>query len=104
MATSPALTGTAFISITRTGVDKGSAVRWLIDRLELDPDQCMAVGDSVGDAPMLAEVGFPRVMGNGHAEMLEAYPDGRLPSVEACGVVEALEEAITRRFPASQKA
>lgn len=103
MATSPALPGTAFLSITRTGVDKGSAVRWLIERLELDRSHVMAVGDSVGDGPMLAEVGFPRVMANGHAEMLASYPDGVLPSVEACGVVEALDDAIRTRPTAPAK-
>lgn len=96
IATSPALPDTFFVSLTRAGVDKGSAARLLCERLEIDPAQAMAVGDSPGDVSMLDLVGFPRVMGSGDPEMIVRYGDP-LPGVEECGAVDALEQAVRLR-------
>jgi len=97
VATSPALPETFFVSITRGNVDKGSAVRLLVERLELDPRHVMAIGDSPGDVPMLEAVGHPRVMRSGDADLIARWPDHVLPSVEECGAAEALDDAITLR-------
>lgn len=96
-ATSPALPDTFFISITRAGVDKGTAVRLLAERLEMDPANLMALGDSTGDVSMLEAVGHPRVMGSGDPSVIARFPDGVLPGVEACGAAQALDEAIRIR-------
>ena len=96
VATSPALPDTFFVSLTRAGVDKGSAARLLCERLEVDPAQAMAVGDSPGDVSVLDAVGFPRVMGSGDPEVIARYGDP-LPGVEACGAGEALDQAMRLR-------
>ncbi len=94
-ANSPALPDMSFVSLTRAGVSKASAVRQLAEQMRIPIEKVMAVGDSTGDLPMLLEVGHPRIMAN-------ATPDlaGRFPSVghvEECGAVQALEEAMGTR-------
>lgn len=96
-ATSPALPGVAFVSLTRRGVDKGSAVRFLADKLEIDPAKIMAVGDSLGDVAMLDAIGHPRVMADGDAEVIARYAGHVLPGVASCGAADALTEAMTLR-------
>jgi len=91
-AVSPALPNIAFVSLTREGVSKASAVALLAEQLRLDLAQVMAVGDTDGDLPMLRVVGHPRVMANATPELLAEFPS--VGHVEACGAVEALEEAI----------
>ena len=46
------------------GMGKGTALRWLMDRLGLSPDQCMAFGDNINDLNLLSAVGWPVAMGN----------------------------------------
>lgn len=96
VATSPALPDTCFVSLTRTGVGKGSATKLLCKRLELDPKHVMAVGDSPGDLSMLESVGHPRVMANSDPLLLERYPN-HLGDVEQCGASLAFEEALHLR-------
>lgn len=91
-ASSPALPGIAFISITRTGVSKASAVVLLAEQMRIPLSEVMAVGDSHGDLPMLEVVGFPRVMANATPELVERFPT--VGDVEECGAVEALLEAM----------
>ena len=92
-AVSPALRDTLFISVTAQGVSKGSAVRALIESQKLNLENVMAVGDSVGDLPMLEAVGHPVVMAEAPESLRERF--FTVGSVEACGVVEALERALT---------
>ena len=95
-AVSPALQGTLFISVTAKDVSKGSAVRTLIQRERFKQENVMAVGDSVGDLPMLEAVGHPVVMAEAPAELRERFfTVGR---VDECGVVEALERALTLKI------
>ncbi len=84
-ASSDALPGDAFISVTTAGCDKGSATRALIASLGLDPARCAAIGDSEGDAPMLDAVGHPFAMANSPASMLARYP--ALGHVDAHGAL-----------------
>ena len=92
-ATSPALTDTAFVSVTREGVSKASAVKHVAEVLRLRLEDVMAVGDSLGDLSMLEAVGHPVVMANGAPELLERFSDVA-GDVESCGVVAAFEEAL----------
>ncbi|RDV38202.1 HAD family phosphatase [Bradymonadaceae bacterium TMQ3] len=90
-ASSPALPESLFASVTRRGVSKGSAARRAALRLGVDLRRTMAVGDSPGDLPMLDVVGLPRVMADGHPELVARYAS--VPGVDAHGAVRALEEA-----------
>ena len=91
-ATSPAQPGTLFVSLTRKGVSKGSAVVTLCKHLRIPIEKVMAVGDSTGDLPMLELVGFPVVVGNAEPAMLERFPS--VVDAESGGVVEALAMAV----------
>ena len=93
-ATSPALANTAFVSVTREGVSKGSAVKLLAEMQGVPLRNVMAVGDSEGDLPMLDAVGHPFVMPNAPIALRDRFPSLE-KSVEECGVVEALERALT---------
>ncbi|TXD35933.1 HAD family phosphatase [Lujinxingia vulgaris] len=90
-ASSPALPESLFASVTRQGVSKGSAARRAAQLLGVDLQRTMAVGDSPGDLPMLEVVGLPRVMADGHPELVARYVS--VPGVDAHGAVRALEEA-----------
>lgn len=95
VATSPALPESVFASVTRADADKGTGARFAARYLGFDVADAIAVGDSVGDLPLLDAVGFPFAMGDGHAELLEGgYP--LLAGVEEDGVIEALEFALAR--------
>jgi Cof subfamily protein (haloacid dehalogenase superfamily) len=97
VASSPVLPDTFFVSLTRGGVDKGSAVRFLADKLEIDLAKVMAVGDSPGDLAMLEAVGHPRVMASGDPELVARFAGHVLPGVADQGAAEALTEAISLR-------
>lgn len=95
-ATSPALTDTLFISLTRAGVSKGSAIQDLAAHMKVPLNHAMAVGDTAGDLPMLELVGFPVVMGNAEPSLKARFAQV-VGDVEHAGVVEALELALTLR-------
>lgn len=92
-ATSPALSTAAFVSVTGKGVSKASATRDLAELLKVKLENVMAVGDSLGDVPMLDIVGHPMVMSNSAPELLERF-DEVAGDVADCGVVVALEQAL----------
>jgi Cof subfamily protein (haloacid dehalogenase superfamily) len=92
-ATSPAMQDISFISITAQTVSKGSAVKTLIEAMKLDASDVMAIGDSLGDVPMLDAVGIPVVMDNGHALLKERY-ENVAGHVDSCGVVGVIEAAL----------
>src|SRR5690606_18581133 len=87
-AVSPALPEIAFVSLTREGVSKASAVRQLAEHMRIPLERVMAVGDSEGDLPMLLEVGHPRIMANATPDLLEQFQ--AVGHVDECGAVEAL--------------
>ena len=93
VATSPAMADTYFVSVTKAGVSKGSAVQQLTRILKVDPEQAMAIGDSIGDLSMLEAVGFPVVMGGAPEELKERFPT-IVPDVENCGAAVALGQAL----------
>lgn len=92
-AVSPALPDMAFVSLTREGVSKASAVRQLAEHMRIPLERVMAVGDSEGDLSMLQEVGHPRTMANGTPELLERFK--ALGHVDEAGAIDALSEALT---------
>lgn len=95
-ATSPGLPGIAFVNITRNETSKASAVTYLAEQLRVPLNNVMAVGDSDNDIPMLDIVGHPRIMAESSAAINERF-DQVLPSVEDCGVVSAIDQAMKLR-------
>ncbi len=93
-ASSPGMPGIMFVSVTREGVGKGSAVLEVAARYGLDPDRVMMVGDGHNDVTAMQVVGHPVAMGNADPQALAAsrYRVGR---VDDGGLIEALELAHT---------
>lgn len=53
------------IEIGHKDAGKGKTLRWLLDRLEISPDEAMAFGDADNDISMLDVVKYGIAMGNG---------------------------------------
>lgn len=90
VATSPAMPGAAFVSVTAPGVTKASAIGELADLLGTTLDRVMMVGDGDNDLEAVAVVGHGVAMGNA-TSALEAVADHRVPPVTDDGLVDALE-------------
>ena len=90
VATSPVMEGVAFISITKEGVNKGSAILRMCGMLSLDTSEVMMVGDGLNDLDAHKVVGHSVAMGNAHSDVLN-YCDYVVRDVEEDGLVEALE-------------
>lgn len=75
--------------LLQPGVNKGTAVLWLLDRLGLDPSDALAFGDSANDLEMLQVVGTGIAMGNSSADAL-AVADEVTEPVWEDGVSRAL--------------
>ena len=95
-ATTPGLPNIAFVTVTRGGTSKASAVAYLAERLKVPLRNVMAVGDSENDVPMLEIVGHPRVMANSSAGVLARFSTV-VGDVEQCGAAEAIDEAVKLR-------
>lgn len=92
-AGSPAMPDVTFISVTRAGVNKGSAVRKVAQHYQMPLEQVMMVGDGHNDVSALKIVGYPVAMGNAEAEAQEVaqYHVGH---VDQGGLIEAIELAL----------
>lgn len=92
-AGSPVMPDTLFVSLTRPGIDKGSAVRQVAAAYGAPMERVMMVGDGHNDAVALRVVGYPVAMGNADREAREAARHV-VGHVDAGGLIEALEMAI----------
>lgn len=74
-------------------VNKGTAVQYLAERLNIVADEVMTIGDNFNDVEMIAYAGVGVAMGNAPAEV-QALADWVAPSVEEDGVAIAIEKFI----------
>ena len=87
-----------FFEATHPLSNKGAAVQYLAEELlGLTPDQVMTVGDNFNDYEMIRYAGVGVAMGDAPAGV-QAIADWVAPSVEADGVVSAIEQFILSGF------
>ena len=65
----PALTWQPILNITRSGVNKASAIRKLISPAGRSLENVVAFGDDLPDMDMMLECGIPVAMGNALPEL-----------------------------------
>ena len=91
---SPVMPDTSFLNVTPAGVDKGEAVRAVAREYGVPLERVMMVGDGANDVPVMRIVGAAVAMGNAEPAAVEAARH-RVGDVDAGGLVEALELALT---------
>lgn len=94
-AVSIALPGVTFITVTRAGADKGSAVTAWAEAHGVTLAECAAVGDSGGDVPMLELVGAPFIVADAPEALRARYEV--VPGPESLGAHEAITRYMARR-------
>lgn len=82
-----------FVEVNPLGADKGSALRWLAERLGVPREQVMAIGDQGNDATMVAWAGFGVAMANGN-QATQSVADWIAPSIEEDGAAIAIERFV----------
>lgn len=81
-----------FFEATHPLSNKGAAVQYIAEELlGLRPDQVMTIGDNFNDYEMIRYAGIGVAMGDA-PEGVKAIADWVAPSVEADGVVKAIEQ------------
>ena len=79
-----------FLEGLPVGVDKGTALAWVAERLGIPREDTMAAGDSGNDVAMIAWAGLGVAMGNATQEA-KAVADYVAPTIEDDGLAEAVE-------------
>ena len=74
-------------------IDKGEALRYLLNRLDISPDQVLAMGDGGSDLPMLQAAGIGVAMANA-TEAVKAGADHITTSCDEDGVALAIEKFV----------
>jgi Cof subfamily protein (haloacid dehalogenase superfamily) len=85
-----------FIEVMDPRVDKGGALRFVADRLEIPMERVLAIGDSYNDIPLLRAAGFSVAMGSSPDEV-KAAADAVVADVAHDGVADALERFVLAR-------
>lgn len=82
-----------FVEVLYPTVDKGTALRFVAQRLGVSMDETAAIGDSWNDLPLLQAAGVSIAMGSGPPE-LQALATGVVNDVAHDGVAEALDRYV----------
>ncbi|WP_246943746.1 HAD family hydrolase [Bacillus pinisoli] len=77
------------LDVIRDHVNKGVAVKAVLDRLGLSPESAIAFGDGMNDKEMLMTVGEGFAMGNGHPDLFQ-YANRKTTDVEDNGIYNGL--------------
>jgi|SRR6188768_339720 len=93
LSTSPLMTETTFVGITRAGVSKGSAMRAVAEEYGVPMSDVMYVGDAENDLSALQIVGHPVAMANAAPSVLKVAKR-TVDHVDAGGLAQALELAM----------
>lgn len=84
------------LEITAKGADKGKALKWLCERLNILPENVMAFGDSGNDATMLKAAGYSYALSSGNELAKEAARFVTKYGNNEGGVGETIKEYLTK--------
>lgn len=68
------------LEVMTSDVSKGRALRFVLERLDVDTAQCVAFGDNMNDIDLLETAGHPFMMNNANPDLIK-----RLPNVQRIG-------------------
>lgn len=83
------------LELLPSGASKGAGVQWLLDRLGVDPQRCMAIGDGENDVEMLKLCGLGVAVGNA-GSAARSVADVVVASNDEDGVAQAIEQYVLR--------
>lgn len=89
----PAMPDTLFISLTRAGIHKGSAVQAIAARYGIGLESVMYVGDGFNDTPAMSIVGLPVAVANAEP-VARAVAKVMVRDADAGGLADALHLAL----------
>ncbi|WP_243026692.1 HAD family hydrolase [Thermus albus] len=98
VAESPRMPGVRFVSLTKRGVSKLTAARFVAESYGLTLAQSAMVGDGENDLELIQGVGLGIAMGNA-SPRVKAAAKRVVARVEDCGLEEALSSLLTRQTP-----
>jgi HAD superfamily hydrolase (TIGR01484 family) len=87
--------GLTCVEVLPDGIHKGTGVRWLLEELDLDQDQALAVGDAPGDLEVFSVTGLGATPSNGDPTV-KAVADYVAPRAFGEGVLDIIDWCIAR--------
>ncbi|MGM9623263.1 MAG: Cof-type HAD-IIB family hydrolase [Butyricicoccus porcorum] len=69
-----ALSGDCWVDIMNASVNKGAALRAMLEQMHLSAARCMAFGDYLNDIELLQAAGHPYAMENSHPQLRALFP------------------------------
>lgn len=84
-----------YTEVTNQNVNKWSAIEFLIDKLNINREEVVAIGDNMNDIEMIQNAGLGIVMGNSNPKMKE-IADEIVSDNNSEGVLEAFNKFILR--------
>lgn len=79
------------LEINASGVSKAEGLKTLCARLDIEPNECIAVGDSENDEPMLKLAGLSAATANG-TDKVKAMADVLAPDCNNDPVAQIIDE------------
>ena len=84
-----------YTEITNQNVNKWSAIEYLLDKLQIQKEEVIAIGDNVNDKEMIENAGLGVVMGNSNPKMKEIANE-IVADNNSEGVLEALNKFVLK--------
>lgn len=84
-----------YTEVTNQNVNKWSAIEFLIDKLNINREEVVAIGDNMNDIEMIQNAGLGIVMGNSNPKMKE-IADEIVSDNNSEGVLEAFNKFILK--------
>lgn len=88
-----AVSNPRYLEMNQPGINKGTAIAFLADKLHLQREEIMAVGDSQNDLDMITYAGLGVAMGNA-SDRVKAAAQAVTASNEEDGVAAAIEKYV----------